>query len=443
MASPEKKKKVLLICYYWPPAGGSGVQRPLKFVKYLRDFGWEPIVYTAKNGEYPEIDKTLVSEIPDGIQVIKRQITEPYTFYKIFSGKKQRSKITPNFFTQKKKGFIQQLSIFIRSNFFIPDARMWWIKPSITYLKDYLAKDPVDAIISTGPPHSLHMIAKELKAELGIPWLADFRDPWTNIDYFKELTLLPSAKEKHERLEKEVLTQADRVVTVSPTWAKELEALGNGKVNTITNGYDTSDFGSSPTKLDTKFTIVHPGMFSKARNHEVFWETLSEIVKENAFFARDLHIHFYGITDPSVIEAAKKYGLEQYVEIGSYVPHNQIVDIMASAWVLLLSVHDSPNLQGFVPGKLFEYMASRRPILCLGPETGDSARIIKETKSGLVSGFKDKSKLKINLMVLYSDFTNGRVEKWGEGIEKYSRRKLTGDLANVLSEIVSKEEPTI
>jgi glycosyltransferase involved in cell wall biosynthesis len=431
-----KMKKVLIICYYWPPAGGSGVQRPLKFAKYLRDFGWEPIIYTAKNGEYPEMDETLLSEVPTGLEVIHRPIWEPYTFYKFFSGKKKKERITPNFFSQKKVGFVQQLAIFIRSNFFIPDARMWWIKPSVQYLTEYLKTNPVDAIISTGPPHSLHLIGKGLKENTGIPWLADFRDPWTNIDYFKDLTLLPFAKEKHQRLEKEVLEKADKVLAVSPTWGKELGELGSRKVEVITNGFDETDFVHHAGSLDDKFTIVHPGMFSKARNHEIFWQALAELVQENPYFARDLSILFYGITDASVVEKANKYGLEKYVEVGKYVPHHEIVKIMASAWVLLLSVHDSSNLQGFVPGKLFEYLASKRPILCIGPTNGDSAHIIKSTQAGTVVDFHDKHKLKITLMAYYGSFINKFTNIETQGIEKYSRRSLTGELATLLDEMV-------
>lgn len=433
------RKRVLIICYYWPPAGGSGVQRHLKFAKYLRDFGWEPVIYTAKNGEYPEYDQSLLAEIPSGIEVVKRSIIEPYTFYKWFAGKRQKDRITPNFFSQKNPGLFNRLAIFLRSNFFIPDARMWWVKPSVAYLEKYLSKKPVEVIVSTGPPHSLHLIAKEIKRKLHIPWIADFRDPWTNIDYFEKLSLLPFAEEKHRRLEQEVLRQADKVVTVSPTWAKELGQLGERQVEVITNGFDETDF-VSPKKLDEKFTIVHPGMFSKARNHEVFWEAISELVMEHPFFAKDLQIQFYGITDPAVAKSAERFGLSSYVAVYPYKPHDEIIQVMASAWVLFLSVHDSANLMGFVPGKLFEYLASHRPILCIGPEEGDSARIIKETGAGVVSGFKDKIKLKRNLMVLYSDYTNGRQEDGNRDIDKYTRRELTRKLAHLLNSVIADDQ---
>lgn len=432
------RKKILILCYYWPPAGGSGVQRHLKFAKYLRDFGWEPIIYTVKNGEYPETDETLLSEVPSGIEIIKRPITEPYTFYKFFTGKKKKDKITPNFFSQKNEGVFQKFAIFLRSNFFIPDARMWWIKPSVRFLDQYLKSNQVDAIISSGPPHSLHLIAKSVHRTTNIPWLADFRDPWTNIDYFKDLVLLPFAKEKHIRLEKEVLSNATRVVTVSPTWAKELAEIGNRGVDVITNGFDESDFALKDVKLDEKFTIVHLGMFSKARNHEVLWQALAELVKENSYFAKDLQVNFYGITDASVSVSAERYGLSQYLNIYAYQPHDEIVKVMASSRVLLLSVHNSPNLQGFVPGKLFEYMASNRPIICIGPENGDSALIIRQTKTGVVSHFNDVIKLKRNIMVLYGDFINNNSEL-GRDIESYTRRGLTAQLAKLLNEMMDNQ----
>ncbi|MBE9481851.1 MAG: glycosyl transferase family 1, partial [Bacteroidetes bacterium] len=174
-------KKVLIITYYWPPSGGAGVQRWLKFVKYLREFGWEPIVYTPENPEAPDIDNSLEKDIPDNLTVIKRKIWEPYTAYKKFIGQEKEQKINAGFLSENKKPKLSEnISVWIRGNFFIPDARKFWIKPSVKFLTNYLKNNPVDAMISSGPPHSMHMIALGLKQRLGIPWLADFRDPWTN-----------------------------------------------------------------------------------------------------------------------------------------------------------------------------------------------------------------------------------------------------------------------
>ncbi|NTW26696.1 MAG: glycosyltransferase family 4 protein, partial [Lentimicrobium sp.] len=184
------RRRVLIISYYWPPSGGAGVQRWLKFVKYLRESGWEPVVYVPENPEYPAIDESLAKDIPDGIEIIKTPIWEPYSFYKKLIGAGKGERINAGFLSEKKRpGLTEQFSIWLRGNFFIPDARKFWIRPSISFLTRYLEKHPVDAIVSTGPPHSMHMIALGVKKRTGLPWLADFRDPWTNIDFYHELML--------------------------------------------------------------------------------------------------------------------------------------------------------------------------------------------------------------------------------------------------------------
>jgi glycosyltransferase involved in cell wall biosynthesis len=428
-------KKVLLITYYWPPAGGSGVQRPLKFAKYLREFGWEPVILTVADGEFPEIDNTLLKEVPNDIVVIKRPIREPYSIFKLFTGKKKEEKVNPNFFSQKKKGFLSNVAVFIRSNFFIPDARMWWIKPTSKFLVEYLKENKIDAIISTGPPHSLHVIAKNVKAKTNIPWLADFRDPWTEIDYFKELILLPFAKKKHEQMEKEVLKAADKVVCVTPSWSQSLEKIGGRKVDIVFNGFDPADFSNDPVTLDKKFTVVHTGMFSKGRNHEVLWKAMAELVKENKEFADQIEIHFYGSVDGSVNEYAQQYGILDKVTIHKYVPHTEIVKIIRQSQVLYSSINDTPNSKGILTGKLFEYMATKRPILCIGPLDGDSGHVIKESQCGLISSFDDVENLKKNILTFFEAFLQNIEISNNSKIEIYSRKYLTGKLANLLNEI--------
>ncbi|MBY0426312.1 MAG: glycosyl transferase, partial [Cytophagales bacterium] len=383
-------KKVLFISYYWPPSGGSGVQRSLKFVKYLPEFGWQPVVYTPENGEMPELDTSLLKEVPLDVEVIKRPIIEPYSLYKFFAGKTQNDKINPNFFTQKNDTWKDRFAIWIRSNFFIPDARMLWIRPSVNFLVKYLKDHQVDAIVSTGPPHSMHLIALGVKLRTGLPWLADFRDPWTNIDFYKELSLTPWADRKHRKLERRVLDSADEVVMAGYTWADELGLIGNRHVKPLLNGYDPSDFQFDVSAtLDKEFTIVHLGMFSKGRNHEILWKALRVLCDEDIDFAKDLSFRLYGKYDVSAIEYMKKYNLEKSTIFNSYVPHSEIVKVQASSQVLYLSVNNTPNVKGIMTGKIFEYMAVKRPILCIGPEDGDAARIVLESKAGFVSGFND------------------------------------------------------
>ena len=232
-------KRVLIISYYWPPSGGAGVQRWLKFSKYLRDFGWEPVIYTPENPEYPEIDESLFKDIPIGTEVIKRPIWEPYNAYRRFTGQKKEEKIQAGFLSVKKKNHILEIiSVWIRGNLFIPDARVFWIKPSIRFLLKHLATHPVDAIVSTGPPHSMHLIGLGIRKKLNIPWLADFRDPWTTIDFYHQLHLTRQADKKHHRLEKAVLSGADHVTIISWNCALDLNGILPRKYDVITNGFD-------------------------------------------------------------------------------------------------------------------------------------------------------------------------------------------------------------
>ena len=217
-------KKVLIITYYWPPSGGAGVQRWLKFVKYLREFGWEPIVYTPENPEAPAVDESLLKDIPKNLTAIKRPIWEPYNLYKNFIGQKKDERINAGFLTEKKKpGLAEKISVWVRGNWFIPDARKLWITPSIKFLSDYLKRNPVDAIVSTGPPHSMHLIALGLKKKLNLPWLADFRDPWTNIDFYDKLMLTKASDVKHKKMELDVLKNANIITAIGWSMADDLK----------------------------------------------------------------------------------------------------------------------------------------------------------------------------------------------------------------------------
>lgn len=434
-------KKVLVITYYWPPSGGAGVQRWLKFVKYLRENGWEPIIYTPENPEIPAIDNSLFKDIPENIKVLKTKIWEPYSSYKRFVGRKKNDSIKAGFLSEKKNpSLTEKISVWIRGNFFIPDARKYWIKPSIKYLVNYLSSNPVDAIVSTGPPHSMHMIALGVKRKLNIPWLADFRDPWTNIDFYDKLLLSSGADKKHRKMEQQVLTAADKLVTVSWNCAKEFEKLGADKISVITNGYDADDFENLKYEPSSIFEIIHIGSMNKDRNPTVFWEALHELVNEDSAFSKALKLTFVGQTDYSVIEELNKNGLIEYVEKISYKPHNELMTYAKNASVLLLPINNTPNVNGIVTGKLFEYLALQRPIFCIGPEEGDGAKIIKECDAGIIAGFDDKEKMKSEILVLYKNFISGKIKKVenSKDVNKYSRQKLTANLAGLLNEFIIK-----
>jgi len=441
-------KKVLIITYYWPPGGGAGVQRWLKFVKYLREFGWEPIVYTAENPEAPATDTSLLKDIPANLTVIKTKIWEPYSLYKSFTGQKQGEKVNAGFISEDKKpGLLQKISVWIRGNFFIPDARKFWIKPSIKFLTAYLKENPVDVMVSTGPPHSMHRIALGVKKNLGIPWLADFRDPWTNIDFYDQLMLTSWADAKHRRMEKEVLTVADWVLTVSWNWADEFKKIVNRNIFVLTNGFDEDDFSqtapaipyplSSNTVID-KFSICHIGAMNADRNPVHFWEALKECIAEQKDFAADCKIHLIGKTDIRVKESIQENGLSAFVTYTGYLPHATVTAAMQASQVLLLPLNDTPNTLGVIPGKLFEYMASRRPIFAIGKEQGDSAKIIRETNAGVICDFKDKEKMKEEIMKLYILYRNGEFKNITTEIASYSRREQAKVLSGQLNRLASK-----
>lgn len=432
-------KRVLIITYYWPPSGGSGVQRWLKMSKYLPEYGWQPVVYTAKNAEYPVEDPSLEKDVSPEVEVIRRPIVEPYNYYKKFLGIKKEQKVKAGFIdeTGKQKGWRKNLSVWIRGNFFIPDARCWWVKPSVKYLKSYLKEHPVDAIISTGPPHSMHLIAMKLKEELGIPWIADFRDPWTEIDFYDELHLSRWADHKQHKLEHNVLTKADKIVTVSWTWAKGLGRLGSRNVRVIQNGFD---WENEPDKkavlLSNSFSLTHLGIIGPARNAPTLWQALLELKNELEGFDKALKIKLVGQVDQSVTENLKTCGLIENAEIITQVPHNEVKQIQESSQVLLLLINNSRNAKGILTGKLYEYLASKRPILAIGPEDGDAAQLLKETQAGITVGFDNKEKMKEVIKGLYQQYLeNGLPSNKSKEIEKYSRRALAEEYGRLLDRI--------
>lgn len=433
-----ERKKVLIITYYWPPIGGAGVQRWLKFTKYFRDFGWEPIIYTPENPDFPINDESLLKDIPLGITILKTRISEPYDFYRKIMGKKKTDAVNQGFLSEKKENkFLQSLMIWVRGNFFIPDARKFWIKPSVNYLSEYLSKNNIDAVISTGPPHSMHLIALGLKKKFNLPWIADFRDPWTQIDFYSQLQLSKWADAKHKKLEKEVLNTADKVVTVSWNWAKDLESLCERKVDVITNGFDDDDFKTEEKhELMPGFTFHHIGALNKDRNPHVLWKVLGDLCNEQLDFKKDLKLIFTGKTDAQVFESLDKNGILNNSEKTEYLPHSEVVKLLLKSPILLLPLNDTPNVAGIVPGKLFEYLAARRPIFAIGDVNGDTAKIINETKAGTTSSFKDYDAIKKQVLVLYHQYKTNTLKIDSSAIDKYTRKSCAGEYAKLLSEIL-------
>ena len=424
------KAKILIITYYWPPAGGPGVQRWLKFVKYLPEFGIQPIVYCPENPSYPIVDESLLLEVSPAIKIIKQSISEPYRFANMLS-KKDSKQISSGVIPKKKKqNFVQKLLLYVRGNFFIPDARKNWVKPSVAFLSDYIRENNIETIITTGPPHSLHLIGLQLKAQLGVKWLADFRDPWTTIGYHKDLKLSKSSAEKHKALESQVVQSADEIIVTSENTKKEFLSKTKQPITVITNGYDTHKI-QRPEK-DKKFTLAHIGSLLSERNPKQLWEALKELIDENDHFRSTFQLKLIGVVSEDVLQILKELQLDSYINNLGYLGHEDAIKEQMSSRVLLMVEIDSKDTKVIIPGKLFEYMASGTPIIALGPTESDVEAILKSTNTGQYFYYSDKEDIKLQILSYFEAYKTNSLTVHATGLERYSRKSLT----KVLSEII-------
>jgi len=431
-----EKKKVLIISYYWPPSGGGGVMRWMKMSKYLPALNWQPIVFTPQNPDPSVFDYSLVNEVHPEIMELKTRIWEPYYIYRKITGKGENTTFKAGYISEASTGqsFKGKISVFIRGNFLIPDPRKFWIRPSVKYLKKFLKENKIDLIISTGPPHSMHVIALKLKRKFNIPWIADFRDPWTDIDFYEKLRLTKWADARHKKLEKEVLSYADRVVTVSPGCAADLSKKNKRNVEVIYNGFDPDDYKFDKPEPDRSFTITHFGALNKDRNPVSLWKAIGELINDNADFKKLLSIQLIGQTDNTVIEKIKKYGLYQNCTLIKHLPHKEGLQKLSASQLLLLPINNAPNAKGILPGKMYEYMAIKRPILAIGPAEADFSRIIQETKSGRVHTFDDVSGIKKTLSAYFDLFLENKLEVRSNSYEKFSRKSLAKKFIELASQ---------
>jgi hypothetical protein len=427
----QQPKKLLIITYYWPPAGGPGVQRWLKFVKYLPDFDIQPIVYIPENPTYPIVDEGLLNEVSDKAIILKNKIFEPYQLAGIFS-KKQTQKISSGIIpAAKKQSVLEKLLLWVRGNLFIPDARKYWVKPSVTYLKKYIQENNIDTIVTSGPPHSLHLIGLKLKEELGVKWFADFRDPWTTIGYHKSLKLSFYADKKHKFLESKVLNAADSIIVTSKTTKLEFQALTQKPIEVITNGYDIENVAKQT--LDEKFTMAHIGSFLSDRNPKVLWEVLQELVTENNAFSANFQLKLIGKISQEIFESLSNYQLEAYCNNLGYVSHTEAIAHQRKSQVLLLIEIDSEDTKSIIPGKLFEYMVSERPIVAIGPKDSDFAEIITSTNTGVFFSYSEKERLKNTILSYFELFLENKLLVHPIGLQHYSRKSLTEKLSNLIN----------
>ena len=428
-------KKVLIITYYWPPSGGSGVQRWLKFVKYLREFGIEPIVLTIDPhfATFPNYDYSLLKEIPEGIEIHTTQARSPFELYK-----KVRKKDAPQagFSGEKTSRLLDKVMRFIRGNFFIPDARIGWNKFAIEKAKEIILQNKIDSIITSSPPHSTQLIGLELKRMFNLNWLADLRDPWTEIYYNKELFRTSLAKKKDYKLEQLCLKNADKIVVVSEDIKRHFGANRKeilDKINVIPNGFDEADFLEVKSKLEgenliskniTNKVISYVGNLGEQYPVEGFLEAFSEIVKNDS----EWKLQFIGNCHDGVKRMVELLKISANVEFIPYVNHSEAIDFMLKASILLLIIPEIVNNKGILTGKLFEYLATGNTIINIGPKDGDAAAILNENAISITLNPTEKQE--IIDFILNSTYNQREVNSVSKN--KFSRKNLTSEVAKLI-----------
>ena len=425
-------RKVLIITYYWPPVGGSGVQRWLKMSRYLRNRGWDPIVYTPENPSFGILDYSLSREVPEDMEVIKLPIWEPYQLFSKLKGKKGPLNAS-DVKIKKNKSWLDKSLLWIRGNFFVPDPRVFWVKPSVKFLPDIIRANKIEAIITTGPPHSLHLIGLKLKRMMEISWIADFRDPWTQWDLYEEFKMLPMIRKRHSKLEKKVLKQADKVLTINRYYQEQFRKIGGREVEVITNGYDEADFRNYTYRRNDHFTIRHIGIVDEMRDPTPFIKALEQFLREHEEV--EMEVIFTGNVAQSFKEmVADLPEVDRVVRFEEYQPHSEIINKYETTEVLLLVLTTSAHAAGNTTGKIYEYLASGARILAIGPVKGEVAEILDETKGGEIIDPDDLKGIKQLIEKYFQEYKNN-IRPAVSNVENYSRRAQAYQVSKILNQI--------
>ena len=424
-------KKVLIISYYWPPAGGPGVQRWMKFVKYLPEYNIKPILYIPENPNYPIYDYSLNDEVSENLEIIKNPITE---ISNIISNSKSLNLIrSGNIPNPKEQSLFQRLLFFIRGNLFIPDMKILWKNKSIDFIENYLSKTKIDVVITTGPPHSLHLIGYELKKRLNIKWISDFRDPWVNLNYLNRFHLLPSVKRRHKKLRDKVLINSNSVIVTSEKLKKLYKEIAPN-IFKITNGYD---YEYSTVNIDSKFSISHIGSLYPERNPKYLWDIIDEICINNEEFRSNLQINFIGNTSEKIIKYLSNKTFKSCVNFFDYVDYKRAIEFMCSSQILLMVEVNDNDSSYAIPGKLFDYLNSKRPIIAIGPDKSEVNQILYDTNAGKFFNYNESINLKLHIENLYNQYEMGSISYDAKNISIYRRKNLTEELSKIINKVSS------
>jgi glycosyltransferase involved in cell wall biosynthesis len=430
-------KKVLIVTYYFPPSGGPGVQRVLKFVKYLPAFGWQPVVLTVRDGDYPARDESLLAEIPEHAIVYRTKIFEPYRLYRKLTGKAANAPVDVENIPQggKRKSLTESLASFVRSTFFIPDARIGWYPYAVPQGLKIIKEQNIEAIYSSSPPYTTSIIARTLHLKTKIPWVAGFRDPWTGFLSTPDRWFLPRAID--ERLERAVFNDANAVEAAWRGILKDViekePRVDQSKLVYHPNGFDSEDYPVLKKQKNKRFTVTYTGSMYGKRNPKTFLQAVEELVNAGKVDPKKIRLRFIGRFGSEVRGMLEQSSIHESIELVSYLPHSESVKALLQSDALLLIVDEAAGSDEIVPGKVFEYIGAHRPIIALAPE-GAIAGIMRETRSGLVAPNQDIGAIQAAFIECYGNFLyhTSKFEQDPEAVKRYDRREITRQLAVLL-----------
>ncbi|MCZ7557701.1 MAG: glycosyltransferase [Bacteroidia bacterium] len=441
-------KHVLIVTYYFPPSGGPGVQRVLKFTQYLLEFGWNPVILTVKDADYPARDESLLKEVPSEAIVYRTPILEPYDIYRRFTGKKKGTPVDVNTIPKpgEKRSLTERLAEFIRASLFIPDARIGWLRPAVKEGLEIIRAHDIKAIYSSSPPYTCSMIARRLKREAGLPWIAGFRDPWTGFLSAPKRWWLPAMIDRH--FEKSVFAECDRMDVAWEGILKDFHAkypnIATDKVHHLPNGFDSRDFPTVEVMDSDHFTITYTGSMYGKRNPETFLRAVASLVESGKVDLAKIRLKFIGRFGVEVREMFEHPLLRGSIVVHEYMPHADSVRHLFQSDALLMVVDDFQGNEEIVPGKVYEYMGSGRPVITLAPE-GAVTKVIEETRSGRCARSNDVPGIADVVLDMYRQWQEGRLggDQRRDEVKQYERREVTRRLASLLDEVSESGEHTV
>lgn len=436
---PTENKKVLIITYYWPPSGGVGVQRWMHFSINLKKLGWEPIIYTPSNPQFDIQDEALEALVSD-IRVIKRPIWEPFSIFHRLTGKKNKGKVQQGLVLEKSsKSWLDHLFVWIRGNLFVPDPRVFWVRPSISFLQPFIKEEGINYVITTSPPHSMHLIGLGLKKRLPeVKWMADLRDAWSGWDILPKLYVSSLILWFHRRMERNVLENCDRVLTVGKGYAQEFRSKAKKElsIEIIRNGMPAREGGRQTSPDPDQFTIGYFGLLNELRDPDFLWDQLSGLCKEDERFAQRFRLRIGGIISDSI-----KSRIQQDNFLGSrttflgYLKHEEVFQEYNKCDLLLLLQNKSDNAKWVLPVKFFEYLSAKKPILCIAPNEGELAEIIQSYEVGEVYSPTSGSEMGNFIKSVFAGSYVSNTAHFDQLLKENSRDQQANDLVAILKDL--------